>query len=128
MGDDGVSERFGFQPGGEMMRGGRGSPMMENMMEGPPPPPMMLRNNDELPFDNGEGGNYWVNPTGSMDRYPSGGRGRRGRRRGGRRRDEDENEFWETVRDEEEYYDDEFDDFDDEPYDEYGVPPPSRSR
>ena len=39
----------------------------------------------------GEGGNFWVNPTGgAMDRYPSGGRGnkgmsRRGRGNGGRR-------------------------------------------
>ena len=34
MGDDRVSERFGFQPGGEMMRGERGPMMDDMMMEG----------------------------------------------------------------------------------------------
>ena len=31
------------------------------------PPPMMMRKDDMF---EGEGGNYWVNPTNSMDGYP----------------------------------------------------------
>ena len=56
----------------------------------PPPPPPMMR--DEMMFD-GDGGNYWVNPTNSLDGPPVSsvrdgpdGRMARGGRRGSMRR------------------------------------------
>lgn len=80
-----------------------------------------------------EGGNYWTNPAGGLDRYPSSARetsynGFRkdevtvsGGRAGGPRREPAD--WWETKRlpedDYDEYYEDE---------EEYGLPPPSRSR
>ena len=90
----------------------------------PPPPPL---------FEDGEGGNFWVNPTNSMDRYPEPAilpmiddNVRPGEmlmmpRRAGRRRriryddDDDDGEWWETrrrerIEDDEDYYVDDDDD------------------
>jgi len=119
----------------------------------PPPPPIIMGNEEDEMFNNRNGGNFWVNPTDSLDQYPNpademmmieeeeeaAARGelqrygdrsmRRRRRRGGRRRnrrrpDLDDEEWFDTRR---EVMDDEFDD--DMDYDgEYGVPPPTRSR
>ena len=117
-------------------------------MPPPPPPPIMFDENEEedMMFDQ-DGGNYWINPTNTLDRYPAddnmrmmnenegmmlapGRRRRRGRngregrlrRRNGRR---------DMMMDE---YDDDIDFFDDDDDEmmeypgEYGIPPPTRSR
>ena len=41
-------------------------------MPPPPPPPIMFDENEEedMMFDQ-DGGNYWINPTNTLDRYPA---------------------------------------------------------
>ena len=101
--------------------------------------------NDE--YDDGVVGNYWTNPSKSLDRFPSSSADAVRRRRGasgkksynGFRKDDEvtvsggragaprkdtTGDWWETKRlPEDEYYHD----YDNE-YGEYGMPPPTRSR
>lgn len=134
-GDDGLSEAFGVGNPGQMY-----DDEGLDLFDRPPgvmdrrPPLRVRENGGEMTFE-GEGGNYWVNPPNSMDRYPrrngSDGmmarRGRRGRGRGRNRRrrdfNEDDRDWWETRRREED-----LGDFDEDFDYEYRVPPPTRSR
>mmetsp|Transcript_19283 Transcript_19283/g.41829 ORF Transcript_19283/g.41829 Transcript_19283/m.41829 type:complete len:739 (-) Transcript_19283:197-2413(-) len=153
VGDDGVSERFG--PGGGMGMGGPGMDMgyeneriMYNNENGGMDDRFDLMEQQQQqqrqrppPVFEGDGGNFWVNPSNSMDQYPSRNQneGMMPRPRGGRRRNNsgkntNDDYVWpETRRNEQDYDDELFDDFDDE-YEEggyrgeYGVPPPTRSR
>lgn len=111
----------------------------------PPPPPIMLDENEEedMMFDQ-DGGNYWINPTNTLDRYPDdtmrmmnenegmmlapgrrrSGRRSRLRRRNGRR----DNMMMDEYDDDIDFFDDDDDDEMMEYRGEYGIPPPTRSR
>jgi len=96
------------------------------------------RERDERMMFDGDGGNFWMNPMNKLDRYPTTGGRRRGGRRNNRRRgtDDEDEEWWETKRnaaarapwrdDEDEFFEE--DEYYDDVEDEYGIPPPSRSR
>lgn len=85
--------------------------------------PRRRRGRDTDDLFQGEGGNYWVNPQRSLDRYPSSTVSSVRRRRREGRNGED---WFETKRN---YDEDEFDeDWNSESYREYGTPPPTRSR
>ena len=117
-------------------------------MPPPPPPPIMFDDNEEedMMFD---GGNYWINPTNTLDRYPADDNmrmmnenegmmlapGRRRRSRNGREgRLRRRNGRRDVMMDEYDEYDDDIDFFDDDDNEmmeypgEYGIPPPTRSR
>ena len=151
-----IQRRGGPRGGGDARQLDRGRP--RRRVEGrppvgvPPPPPIMMGNEEDEMFNNRDGGNFWINPTDSLDQYPNPAdemmmmeeeeeaaargelqrygdrsmrqRRRRGRRRNRRRPELDEDEEWFDTRRE---VMDEFDD--DMDYEgEYGVPPPTRSR
>merc|ERR1712232_1419177 len=57
--------------GGDARQLDRGRPRRRVEGRPPPPPPIMMGSEEDEMFNNRDGGNFWVNPTDSLDRYPN---------------------------------------------------------